>query len=104
MTGDIATYDEAGNFTIVDRLKELIKVKGMQVRCLISAKWRVGGYRLSIYLGKYHFIIQSGQFFMSVCSWYVVKRDMTQNAGGGVKMLFFYGLKKILRWKNGFFP
>ena len=32
MTGDIATYDENGHFTIVDRLKELIKVKGMQVR------------------------------------------------------------------------
>jgi len=31
MTGDIATYDENGHFTIVDRLKELIKVKGMQV-------------------------------------------------------------------------
>jgi len=31
MTGDIAIYDETRQFTIVDRLKELIKVKGLQV-------------------------------------------------------------------------
>ena len=30
-TGDIAIYDEEENFFIVDRLKELIKVKGFQV-------------------------------------------------------------------------
>lgn len=30
-TGDIGHYDEDGNFFIVDRLKELIKVKGFQV-------------------------------------------------------------------------
>ena len=30
-TGDIARYDEEGQFVIVDRLKELIKVKGLQV-------------------------------------------------------------------------
>jgi len=30
-TGDIARYDASGQFTIVDRLKELIKVKGLQV-------------------------------------------------------------------------
>lgn len=30
-SGDIATYDKAGRFFIVDRLKELIKVKGFQV-------------------------------------------------------------------------
>jgi len=30
-TGDIARYDENGQFYIVDRLKELIKVKGLQV-------------------------------------------------------------------------
>jgi len=30
-SGDIATYDEDGQFFIVDRLKELIKVKGLQV-------------------------------------------------------------------------
>jgi 4-coumarate--CoA ligase len=31
LTGDIAKYDETGQFVIVDRLKELIKVKGLQV-------------------------------------------------------------------------
>ena len=30
-TGDIAYYDEMDRFFIVDRLKELIKVKGFQV-------------------------------------------------------------------------
>lgn len=30
-TGDVAVVDEAGYFTIVDRLKELIKYKGLQV-------------------------------------------------------------------------
>ena len=30
-TGDIATVDNEGNFFIVDRVKELIKVKGLQV-------------------------------------------------------------------------
>ncbi|CAL4062940.1 unnamed protein product, partial [Meganyctiphanes norvegica] len=30
-TGDVAMYDEVGFFYIVDRIKELIKVKGMQV-------------------------------------------------------------------------
>ncbi len=30
-TGDIALYDEEERFFIVDRLKELIKVKGFQV-------------------------------------------------------------------------
>lgn len=34
-TGDIAYYDERNQFYIVDRLKELIKVKGLQVRCKI---------------------------------------------------------------------
>ena len=31
-TGDIARYNETNQFFLVDRLKELIKVKGLQVR------------------------------------------------------------------------
>lgn len=34
-TGDVAYYDDGGNFYIVDRLKELIKVKGFQVMPII---------------------------------------------------------------------
>ena len=30
-TGDVVTYTEDGFFSIVDRIKELIKVKGLQV-------------------------------------------------------------------------
>ena len=35
-TGDIATYDDQELFRIVDRLKELIKVKGLQVRLRLT--------------------------------------------------------------------
>lgn len=31
-TGDVVTYDTDGYFYVVDRIKELIKVKGHQVR------------------------------------------------------------------------
>ena len=34
-SGDIAYYDESEHFFIVDRLKELIKVKGLQVSLII---------------------------------------------------------------------
>lgn len=37
-TGDIGYYDEDGTFFIVDRLKELIKYKGSQVRMYTSHK------------------------------------------------------------------
>ena len=35
-SGDIAYHDEDGNIFIVDRLKELIKVKGFQVKTVFS--------------------------------------------------------------------
>jgi non-ribosomal peptide synthetase component E (peptide arylation enzyme) len=35
-SGDIAYHDEDGNIFIVDRLKELIKVKGFQVKKNLS--------------------------------------------------------------------
>lgn len=35
-TGDVAYYDEDGYFFIVDRTKELIKVKGNQVSYLFA--------------------------------------------------------------------
>lgn len=39
-TGDIAYFDEDYDFFITDRLKELIKVKGFQVRvCSLQEKW-----------------------------------------------------------------
>lgn len=37
-TGDIAYYDEDLDFYITDRLKELIKVKGFQVREFVKKK------------------------------------------------------------------
>ena len=38
-TGDIAYYDEASHFFIVDRLKELIKVKGYQVNLFCTVRF-----------------------------------------------------------------
>ena len=38
-TGDVARYREDGQFIIVDRLKELIKVKGHQVRLQRDDLW-----------------------------------------------------------------
>lgn len=35
-TGDICYYDEQGHFFIIDRMKELIKVKGFQVADLFQ--------------------------------------------------------------------
>ena len=39
-TGDIAVYDKEGRFAIVDRLKELIKVKGFQVNIKNYSLWK----------------------------------------------------------------
>ena len=38
-TGDIAVYDDTKQFVIVDRLKELIKVKGLQVWIFVSLSY-----------------------------------------------------------------
>ena len=43
-SGDIAYYDELGRFYIVDRLKELIKVKAFQVP---PADWMAVSHLLS---------------------------------------------------------
>lgn len=45
-TGDVGHYDERGFFKIVDRTKELVKVKGLQV----SAKRRVSVLRKELVL------------------------------------------------------
>ena len=38
-TGDVVTYDTDGSFYVVDRIKELIKVKGHQVRSSMGSDW-----------------------------------------------------------------
>ena len=51
-TGDIARVDSKGNFYIVDRLKELIKVKGFQVKTqahLHSCSYAMGRVNFGIF-------------------------------------------------------
>ncbi len=38
-TGDVGKYDQDGFFTVIDRIKELIKVKGLQVLTIELALW-----------------------------------------------------------------
>jgi long-subunit acyl-CoA synthetase (AMP-forming) len=38
-TGDVGFYDEKGYFSVVDRVKELIKVKGLQVSRILPFCW-----------------------------------------------------------------
>ena len=57
-SGDIATYDEDGQFFIVDRLKELIKVKGLQVATRLWCALRV----LIIHLT---FLISTTRFYFN---------------------------------------
>ena len=64
-TGDIAKYDESGQFFIVDRLKELIKVKGLQVgilsRVRISSIF-VAGFSLC-------FVCSTFVLLLFLCRW-----------------------------------
>lgn len=53
-TGDICYYDEQGHFFIVDRIKELIKVKGFQVADLSNHKLFISDVSTTYHCQLYH--------------------------------------------------